>query len=161
MTEIEPDAESELDPAVEPERWSRGKLVLVVTAVGCLLCVLLIGLLSTLLVPRIARQLVVSNEGKAKAGIVRIMSAVDLYEIENNGRYPESLEELIRPDENGETYHGLRAVPLDPWGRPYVYLPPSPERETYRVLTYGADGVPGGEGLDRDLDNVMFLDGEF
>jgi hypothetical protein len=47
--------------------------------------------------------------------------------------------------------------PLDPWKHPYVYQP-HPDG-TYRVISYGEDGRPGGEGLSADIDNVTMRDG--
>ncbi len=78
--------------------------------------IVIIGLLATLVVPKVLRNLFVANVGKAKADIVQISSAVDQYAIENNGRYPESLEVLVTPDENGFTYLSQETVPKDPWG---------------------------------------------
>ncbi len=43
------------------------------------------------------------------------------------------------------------AVPLDPWGRPYIYLTPGRKGEPYEILTYGADGEPGGTGENAEL----------
>ena len=70
--------------------------------------------LPTLLTPG---DLFVANVGKAKADIVAIASAVDQYAIENNGKYPESLEVLVTPDEHGFSYLGQETVPKDPWGQ--------------------------------------------
>ena len=104
--------------------------------------------------------LVVANQEKAKADIVSISSAIDQYTIENNGRYPESLEVLVTPDENGFTFLGQETVPKDPWGNEYGYEPPPPGTQSFRVISYGADGLPGGEADARDLDNVMIRNGE-
>ena len=122
--------------------------------------IVIIGLLATLVVPRVVRNLFVANVGKAKADIVAIASAVDQYAIENNGKYPESLEALVTPDENGFSYLGQETVPKDPWGQEYSYEPPPPGTHEYRVLTYGSDTVPGGEGDARDIDNIMIRNGE-
>ena len=43
-------------------------------------------------------------------------------------------------------------LPTDPWKNPYVYEPPSAGRP-YRVISYGKDGLPGGETDDVDIDN--------
>ena len=101
-----------------------------------------------------------ANVGKAKADIATIAQAVDQYAIENNGRYPESLEALVTPDENGFAYLNQETVPKDPWGQEYAYEPPPPGAHEYRVLTYGSDGVPGGEKDAQDMDNIMIRNGE-
>ena len=88
---------------------------------------------------------------KAQADIWAITAALNDYAIENGGRYPDSLEALVTPDENGKTYLDSETVPLDPWGKPYLY-----ELVDWKphVYTLGADGVAGGEGENRDLDNL-------
>jgi len=68
-----------------------------------------------------------------------------------NGRLPESLEILTQPDprNSGECYIDPPSAVIDPWGRPYSYAPTG--RRSFRILTYGADGAPGGEGLNSDI----------
>lgn len=149
-------------PAPEDEErqswplWAKllvGAVLLVVPGTLCL------GLAATLLVPMLVRNLFMADLQKAKADIVSIASSVDQYAIENNGRYPASLQELVTPDAEGRTLLGIEIVPLDPWGRPYLYEPPPPGTHDYHVRTYGADGQPGGTGPDQDVDNVMIRDG--
>ena len=43
-------------------------------------------------------------------------------------------------------------MPLDPWGREYLYLSPGENGEV-DLFSYGADGLPGGEGQNKDLGN--------
>ena len=98
--------------------------------------------------------------GVAKVNITTIGQAVDNFIVVINGRTPDSLEEFVTPDVNGETDLPARKVPTDPWGAEYLYDPPKSETRGYRVYTYGKDGVPGGEGEDRDIDNWMIEDAE-
>jgi general secretion pathway protein G len=55
------------------------------------------------------------------------------------------------PD-NWKTGGYVEKLPLDPWGKPYQYLNPGLHGEI-DVFSYGADGVPGGEGFDADVGN--------
>jgi general secretion pathway protein G len=48
-------------------------------------------------------------------------------------------------------YHDRRSVPNDPWNNPYAYFQPGRQGEAFEVVSYGADGAPGGEGDDGDL----------
>jgi general secretion pathway protein G len=48
-------------------------------------------------------------------------------------------------------YLESRQVPPDPWGRPYVFLAPGPDGEAFEIISYGADGEPGGEGENADI----------
>jgi sulfur carrier protein ThiS len=74
----------------------------------------------------------VANVAKAKADIVSIESACKEYAIQNQMKYPESLQELITPDETGFTYLNKETVPKDPWGNEYLYEPPwQRQRQTH------------------------------
>ena len=64
------------------------------------------------------------------------------------------MEILITPDPNGKKYLDLDVLPTDPWGNPFEYVPPQ-GTEGFRVICYGKDGAPGGDGDDKDFDNVM------
>ena len=44
-----------------------------------------------------------------------------------------------------------RAVPMDPWGRPYQYLVPARDGSAFEILSYGRDGRPGGTGEDAEV----------
>lgn len=68
-------------------------------------------------------------------------------------RAPENLEELLVPDESGYRVLKLDRIPLDIWGRPYLYQPPTEEDSMPGVYSLGADGLPGGEGWDADVDS--------
>jgi general secretion pathway protein G len=67
------------------------------------------------------------------------------------GKFPQELQRLVS-DEGVQGWHGpyIKEVPLDPWGRPFLYLRSS-DRDVPEILSYGADGKPGGDFLDTDL----------
>ena len=121
--------------------------------------IVIIGLLATMVVPKVVDKLFTSQVGVAKSDIVVIKNAIDTYVIQNQGNYPDSLEALVQPDESGSTYLDGERVPIDPWGNEYLYDPPS-GGEPFRVYTLGADGSPGGEGKDQDMDHRMILNKE-
>lgn len=115
--------------------------------------IVIIGLLATLVVPSVVKRLSIAFGGKAKADIVAITGALKEYYINNGGQWPESLEILVEPDENGNTYLEGRSVPKDPWSNEYGYEPPSPSESRPRVFTLGKDGMVGGEGDNKDISN--------
>lgn len=116
--------------------------------------IVIIALLATFVANNAIPMLFKAGKAKAGVDIMSISNAIDIFAIENGGRYPDSLELLITPDENGLTYlKDQTTVPLDPWDNPYVYEPASRGGATYRVISYGKDGQPGGEGDDSDIDN--------
>jgi general secretion pathway protein G len=122
--------------------------------------IVILGLLATLVVPNVMKRLSTAMGGKAKADIAAIAQALEECAISNGGKYPESLEALVEPHENGNTFLKGRKVPLDPWKNEYGYEPPMPGQNRPRVFTLGKDGMVGGEGDDSDLDNWMIEDGE-
>ena len=87
------------------------------------------------------------DQGRARTDVERLTLAVDQFMLLNGGNAPDSLELLIVPDENGARYFDGSIV--DPWGSEYVFE--APGTETQRILSYGADGVPGGEGSAADV----------
>jgi len=114
--------------------------------------IVIIGLLMTIVVPNVMKRFRQAQGATAKSDMVGIMSALDDYAINNGGRYPDGLEELILEDENGERYLDQSEPPVDPWGHEYQYEP-EPGNRKYRLYTLGADGVQGGEGENADVDN--------
>jgi len=61
-------------------------------------------------------------------------TALYAYLENNDGAWPASIDVLITPDENGATYLGRTTVPIDPWGEPYAYEPPSEDNEEGRIF---------------------------
>jgi general secretion pathway protein G len=115
--------------------------------------IVIIGLLATLVVPNVIRNLFVANTAKAKADIVQIENACTEYATQNQMNYPESLQELVTPDETGFTYLKKEKVPVDPWGNEYIYEPPGGGSPYPTITSYGKDGVPGGEADAKDITN--------
>ncbi len=122
--------------------------------------IVILGLLATLVVPKVFDSLKRAFSGKVRSDIMAIASALDDYAINNGGRYPDSLDELVTPDENGYTYLKQKSVPLDPWQMEYQYEPPVAGRPDPRVFTLGADGAVGGDGDNEDISNILLLGGE-
>lgn len=122
--------------------------------------IVIIGLLATLVVPNVVKRLSTAMGGKAKADIVAIDQALTEYCINNGGQWPDSLEILVEPDENGQAYLKGRKVPKDPWKNEYGYEPPSASEPRVRIFTLGKDGMVGGEGDNADIDNWQIEDGE-
>jgi len=125
------------------------------TLVELLVVMVIIGLLAALVAPRFVRQEEKAKVKVARAQIELLGTALDTFRLDV-GRYPttqEGLEALRRQAGGLERWDGpylKKEVPLDPWGKPYVYRSPG-EHGPYDLLSYGADGAPGGEGDNRDV----------
>lgn len=143
-----------------PDMGARGKNA-GFTLVEILVVIAIISLLAGVVVLNLAPQMGMGSQAAAKAQIQVLSSALNTYRMAH-GQYPtqqQGLEALVRrptrepipasyPDGG---YLNSRTVPLDPWKRPYIYLTPGRQGEPFEVISYGADGEPGGSGANADL----------
>lgn len=127
------------------------------TLLELLVVVAIIGLLVGYVAPRYFGQIGRSEINAAKAQIDALEKALDQYRLDT-GRYPSTelgLNALVQRPANEPKWNGpylKKAVPLDPWGRPYVYKSPG-EGGDFDIASYGKDGQPGGSGENADLTN--------
>jgi general secretion pathway protein G len=125
------------------------------TLLELLVVIVIIGLLAGYVAPRYFSQVGRSEIQVAKAQIESLEKALDQYRLDTR-RYPsteEGLQALVSKPESAAGWSGpylKKAVPVDPWGRPYAYHTPGQKGE-YEVFTYGRDGKPGGTGDDADI----------
>jgi general secretion pathway protein G len=125
------------------------------TLLELLVVIVIIGLLAGYVAPRYFSQVGKSEIQVAKAQIESLEKALDQYRLDMR-RYPsaeEGLEALVAKPAAAATWTGpylKKAVPNDPWGRPYVYRTPGQKGE-FDVVSYGRDGKPGGSGDDADI----------
>jgi general secretion pathway protein G len=125
------------------------------TLVELLVVMIIIGLLAALVGPRFIRQEEKAKIKATKAQIELFGTALDTFRLDV-GRYPRAEEglEALRTKPGGlERWDGpylKKELPLDPWGKAYVYKSPG-EHGPFDIVSYGADGAPGGEGDNRDI----------
>jgi general secretion pathway protein G len=125
------------------------------TLIELLVVVLIIGLLAGFVAPRYFGQVGKSEMNVAKAQLDALAKALDQYRLDT-GHYPSleiGLGALLTRPANEPKWNGPylgRAVPLDPWGRPYVYRMPG-EKGDFDLMSYGKDGQPGGSGENADI----------
>jgi general secretion pathway protein G len=125
------------------------------TLLELLVVVVIIGLLAGYVAPRYFSQIGKSEVQLARAQIDAIEKALDQYRLDTR-RLPtaeQGLEVLSARPANEPGWNGpylKKAVPSDPWGRPYVYRTPGQKGE-YDIISYGRDGKPGGAGDDADV----------
>ena len=117
----------------------------------------IIGLILALVGPTVFRQEAKAKIKAARAQIELLGTALDTLRLDV-GRYPtsqEGLEALRRQPGGLERWDGpylKKEVPKDPWNNSYVYKSPG-EHGPYDILSFGADGVPGGDGDNRDVNS--------
>lgn len=121
------------------------------TLIELMLVILIIGFLVAMAVPRLTGKSQQARIATARADIdANLAVALDLFEMDN-GRYPstqEGLQALVKSPPNAPSWKGpylKKGIPVDPWGRPYVYRSPGRfNPEDYDLLSYGPDGIEGG-----------------
>jgi general secretion pathway protein G len=130
------------------------------TLIELLVVVLVIGLLAGLVGPRILGHVTEAKSATARTQISMLGVALDSYGLDNGG-YPTTEQGLaaLQQRPNGEpaaiNWRGpylARAIPADPWGRPYRYQSPGEHNPAgYDLWSYGRDDRQGGEGDDADV----------
>lgn len=127
------------------------------TLLELLVVIVIIGLLAAYVGPKYFSQLGKSEVTIARAQIVAFEKALDAYRIDV-GHYPttaEGLGALLVAPANAPKWNGpyiQKEIPVDPWGNPYQYKAPGSKSE-FEIVSYGKDGVPGGEGENADISN--------
>jgi len=125
------------------------------TLLELLVVLVVLGLLVSIVGPKYFGQLGKSEAKAAQAQIASIAKALDMYRIDV-GRYPlteQGLAALSASPANEPKWRGpylQKAVPLDPWGRAYVYKSPG-EHGDFDLMSFGKDGSPGGTDENADI----------
>lgn len=142
---------------VAPRRKEKG-----FTLIEILIVIVILSILVWQLAPRIMGKPEEAKQLKARMDIGALETALKLYKLDN-GVYPsteQGLEALVEAPTVGQLpkkwreggYLEKRKVPKDPWENEYVYLSPGLHGD-FDLSSYGADGEPGGEGNDQDINN--------
>ena len=132
------------------------------TLIELMVVIIILGILAGLIIPRIMDRPEEAKQLKAKMQIEILETALNLYKLDNGG-YPDTeqgLQALIEEPETGKLPKNWRKggylekgrLPKDPWGSDFIYLSPGVHGD-YDIISYGADGVPGGEDKDKDINN--------
>ena len=125
------------------------------TLLELLVVMVIIGLLAGYVGPKLFAQIGKSETKVARAQIDALQKALDQYRIDT-GRYPvtaQGLAGLVQRPADEPRWSGpylAKAVPMDPWGRPYLYTSPGQHGE-YDLQSLGKDGQAGGAGDDADI----------
>ena len=129
------------------------------TLIEILVVIVVIAILATLVAPNVFQHVGAAKDATAKSQIEMIGAGLDSYRL-HNGSYPTTEQGLaalweapaIDPPANWRGPYLRKAVPLDPWGNPYVYISPGEVNPNgYDLLSLGADGKLGGEGENADV----------
>jgi len=127
------------------------------TLIELMIVVVILGMLATIIMPKILDRPEQARRMKAKVDIRSIEAALALFKTDT-GRFPttsEGLEVLLsNPGIKGYNADGyLDKVPSDPWGAKYVYISPGLNSRDYDLKSYGKDGESGGVEDNADIEN--------
>jgi len=127
------------------------------TLIELMIVVVILGLLATIIMPRILNRPEQARRVKAKIDIRNIESALALFKTDT-GRFPttsEGLEVLVSnpgiKGYNADAY--LDKTPSDPWGNKYIYVYPGVQSRDYDLESFGKDGEDGGAGDNADVES--------
>jgi general secretion pathway protein G len=132
------------------------------TLIELMVVIVILGVLAGLVLPRFMGRTEEAKRTKAKLQIENLESALKLYKLDN-GSYPstqQGMDALVKLPTVGTIPKSWREggylekpqVPLDPWGRQYVYLSPGMKNRDFDLKSLGADGEEGGEGENADVE---------
>jgi len=137
-----------------PKLRSRGRRG--ITLIEMLVVLTIIALFAALVAPRMLGQGDKARITAARAQINGFMTALGAYKLDT-GIYPTTelgLAALRARPQNVNQWQGPylgQDVPVDPWGRPYIYKYPGEHGDDPEIICLGADGQPGGEGIAADI----------
>lgn len=126
------------------------------TLIEMLVVVMIIGLFAALVGPQIFKQGDKARVTAAHAQVNSIMTALGSYKLDT-GTFPsteQGLQALRAQPQDATQWNGpylAKDIPLDPWGHPYIYKYPGEHGDEPDVISLGADGQPGGEGINADI----------
>lgn len=129
------------------------------TLIELMVVLVILGVLFGLVVPNVTGRGDEARVTGAKTDIKTIENALETYRL-HNSHYPstdQGLDALVtKPSGNPEprNWRGpyLRQAPTDPWGNEYAYI--NDNNNNFEVISYGADGQPGGDDMDQDISSA-------
>ncbi|AUJ68874.1 MULTISPECIES: type II secretion system major pseudopilin GspG [Pseudoalteromonas] len=133
---------------------NKSKAIKGFTLVELLIVMVILGLLASVIAPRMFSKVDSAREASARAQMQVLSTALDAYRLDL-GYYPNSLDDLVQSDlPQWDGPYFSKAIPKDPWNNAYLYERKANEqgREDFQLKSLGRDGKLGGEGEDADVE---------
>ncbi len=132
------------------------------TLIELMVVIVILSVLAVWVAPKIMGRPDQAKQVKASVDMQGYETALKLYKLDN-GRYPtteQGLEALVAKPDSGKLAKNWRSggyidkgkIAKDPWGNDFLYLSPGVHGD-FDITSYGADGEPGGEEYDKDINN--------
>lgn len=128
-----------------------------------LIVMVILGLLAALVGPRMFGKVDKSKQKAAKTQIALLETSLDMYRLDM-GKYPttdQGLKALRTKPDDTDIWDGPyipKEIPVDPWNHEYIYKCPG-DNGDYDIISLGADGNIGGEGIDMDIVSWKDIEG--
>ena len=128
------------------------------TMVELMAMLIIIGLLATLVVTKVATKIDQARVTTTKANLKSLHSAVNQFKMDT-GRFPsedEGLMELVEQPSDVISwepggYLETTEIPKDGWGNEFIYERFPESGKPFVIKSFGSDGEEGGEDYDADL----------
>lgn len=132
------------------------------TFIELMVVIVILGILATIITVNFMDAPDEARQNKTRVDIATLEAALKLYKLDN-GVYPTTEQGLLALVEEptgtpqprkwrSGGYLEKKNVPKDPWGYDYIYLSPG-GHGAFDIISYGADGTSGGEGVNKDINN--------
>jgi general secretion pathway protein G len=121
-----------------------------------LVVVTIIALFAAVVAPKMLKHSDTARVTAARVQINGFMTALGAYKLDT-GTYPSTESGLQALRERPQNVNGWNGpymsgeIPKDPWGNVYIYKFPGEHGDEPDIISYGADGQPGGEGINSDI----------
>ena len=115
--------------------------------------IVILGILATVAVVSYNGYIQRARKQAAETTIQEFVKNINIWAHFNKDQYPDSLEVLAEEIPGGGEAVYPDGIPLDPWGNEYEYFYPGTHGNKFDIISYGADGQPGGEGEDADVNS--------
>ncbi|MFP4139707.1 MAG: type II secretion system protein GspG [Phycisphaerae bacterium] len=112
------------------------------TFIEVMVVVVIIGMLAGAVTLKVGQYMDEAKISRAKSDITTIVKAIEATSLKGDGKHPSNAEGLSKLNVD---------IKRDPWGNEYQYNDSGPDGEPFEVYTLGADGEPGGDGVDADI----------
>lgn len=148
----------ELSPEIPEKPYLRRIPESGVTLIEMMVVLVIIGIVAALVVPNVIGRPDEARVAVASADLRSVAASLEMYRLDNR-TYPTTEQGLaaltVRPSAqpvplNWVAGGYLPTPPVDPWGNDYIYQSPA-DTGPYELMSTGADGLPGGEGVDADI----------
>lgn len=130
------------------------------TLIEIMVVLFIIGLLAAAIVPSVLSRIDAAKVAKAKQDVQSLETALTMYYMDNS-KYPsneQGLGALVQQPtdpsiKNWKAGGYIERISKDPWGDDYQYVFPGTHGKAYDLFSLGADGQPGGDGINADIGN--------